>query len=79
MSELTFIVVPFVAGGGTSLHPGSPICVRIEAYARAVAEQAAPVYAGVAVIEQPPDEFAEPRLVKTIGRVPEAMLKSLAA
>lgn len=79
MAEPTFIVVPFVAGRGASLHPGSPVRVRIEAYARAIAKQAAPVYAGIAVIEQPPDEFAEPRLVKTIGRVPEAMLESLAA
>jgi hypothetical protein len=79
MAGATFIVVPFVAGGGTSLHPVSPTRVRIEAYAQAVAEQVAPIYAGVAVIEQPPDEFAEPRLVKAIGRVPKAMLRSLAA
>ena len=79
MAGATFIVVPFEAGEGTSLHPASPMRVRMEAYARAVAEQVAPVYAGVAVIEQPPNEFAEPRLVKAIGRVPKAMLKSLAA
>ena len=79
MAASTFIVVPFEPGAGTSLHPAPPVRVRMEASARAVAEQVAPVYAGVAVIEQPPNEFAEPRLVKAIGRVPKAMLKSLAA
>jgi hypothetical protein len=79
MAGPTFIVVPFEAAGGTSLHPASPVRRRMEASARAVADQVALVYAGVAVIEQPPDEFAEPRLIKAIGRVPETMLKSLAA
>ncbi len=78
MAEPIFIVVPFVADG-TSLHPVSPVRSRFEGYARAVAEQAALTYAGVAVIEQPPDEFAEPRLVEAIGRVPATMLDSLAA
>jgi hypothetical protein len=79
MSEATFVVIPFIAGRGASLFPASPLRIRTEAYARAIAEEAAPIYAGVAVIEQPFDEFEEPRLVKAIGRIPETMFDSLAA
>jgi hypothetical protein len=69
MAEPTFLVVPFLASG-FSPHPVSPIALRIEAYARAVAGKAAAIYAGVAVLEQPAGEFDEPRLVDAIGRVP---------
>jgi hypothetical protein len=79
MSEATFVVIPFIAGRGASLFPASPLRIRTEAYARAVAEEAAPIYAGVAVIEQPSDEFEEPKLIKAIGRIPDMMLDCLAA
>ncbi len=73
MADPTFIMVPFLAGGGEELHPGSPLRFGIEAYARAVADSAAPLYAGVAVLEEPADAFAEPRLVEARGRVPPSI------
>jgi hypothetical protein len=42
MADPIFLVVPFLASG-FSLHPASPIALRIEAYARAVAGKAAAI------------------------------------
>jgi hypothetical protein len=79
MAGRSFIVVPFIADRSAALHPASPLRVRTWAYARLVAEQAAPSYAGVALIEQPADEFEEPRLVAAIGRVTKTVSALLPA
>jgi len=78
MRRSFFIMVPFVAGAGGALLPGQPIRARAKRNALAIAAKAARLYAGAAVIEQPADDFAEPRLVDTAGRVP-ATIAALAA
>src|SRR5665213_2683119 len=74
MTIPSYIVVPFMSGHGTAVRPGKPMCVNTRSYARLLAKLAAPHYAGVAIIEQPANEFEEPRLAKAIGRVPVSIL-----
>jgi hypothetical protein len=71
MSQTSFIMVPFLKGGDARLHPGVPQRFDVEASARAVAASAAPLYAGVAVLEERDATGAEPRLVQALGRVPD--------
>ena len=79
MAKPTFILIAFVPGPRGKPKAGTPQTFRDEAKAIAAADRTALRVQGVVVLEQMEDEFAEPRLVKAIGRVPEEMLESLAA
>ena len=63
--------------------PGTPQRAKDQTKAVAAAERMADQVAGVVVLEEQSDPeqdiFAEPRLVRVIGRVPDEMIESLAA
>ncbi len=84
MAVVAYIILPFVvAKRGGKLVPGTPQRAKDQAKAVAAAERMAGQYAGVVVLEEQSDPeqdiFAEPRLVRVIGRVPDEMIESLAA
>ena len=70
----TYIIVPFLAGAGGALHPGSPRRTLVRSTAVAMADELAPAYAGVAVLrdrsDAEADVFLEPLLVCAMGAVP---------
>ena len=83
-ASITYIILPFVvAKRGGKLVPGTPQRAKDKGKAVAAAERMAGQYAGIVVLEEQADPeqdiFAEPRLVRAIGRVPEEMIESLAA
>jgi hypothetical protein len=73
MANRSFIVVPFEERPDSVLSPAVPMRVQTKVYAHRLAAQATPHYAGLAILEQPADEFEEPRLVRVIGRVPDSL------
>ena len=79
----TFIVVPFMYGAKTTLHPGAPRRSVSRAAAIAMADSLAPFYAGVIVLRDRNDPgagiFLEPLLICVIGDVPGDLLEQLAA
>ncbi len=84
MTVTSYIILPFVvAKRGGKLVPGTPQKAKDQAKAVAAAERMAGQYAGVVVLEEQSDPeqdiYAEPRLVRAIGNVPEEMIKALAA
>ena len=81
---ITYIILPFVvAKRGDKLVAGTPQKAKDKAKAVVAAERMAGQVAGVVVLEERSDPeqdiFAEPRLVRAIGRVPDEMVESLAA
>ena len=81
---ITYIILPFVvAKRGDKLVPGTPQRAKDQAKAVVAAERMAGQVAGLVVLEEQSDPeqdiFAEPRLVRVIGRVPDEMVESLAA
>ena len=79
MAKPTFILITFLPGQRGKAKASTPQTFRDEGKALAAADRIALRVQGVIVLEQTDDEFAEPRLVKAIGAVPEEMLDSLAA
>jgi hypothetical protein len=80
MGTPTFILIPFKAGARGKAKAGTPQTFRDEGKAVTAADRLLPRVQGAVVIETiAGDEFAEPRLVKTFGSVPEAMLESPSA
>ena len=84
MAITTYIILPFgIAKRGGKLVPGTPLKAKDLAKAVAAAERMAGQYAGVVVLEEQSDPeqdiYAEPRLVRAIGRVPDEMIETLAA
>ena len=84
MAVIAYIILPFVVSKrGGKLVPGTPQRAKDQAKAVAAAERMADQVAGVVVLEEQSDPeqdiFAEPRLVRVIGRVPDEMIESLAA
>lgn len=79
----TYIVVPFITGARSDLHPGTPRRSLTRANAIATAEGLAPFYSGVIVLCDRSDPvagvFLEPLLICIIGDVPREVLKELAA
>ena len=79
MGTSTFILIPFVNGARGQLKPGTTQSFKTLDRAAAAAERSADRFIGVAVLEQLPDEFAEPKLVKALGRLPAGFEEGLAA
>ena len=84
MAVIAYIILPFVVSKrGGKLVPGTPQRAKDQTKAVAAAERMADQVAGVVVLEEQSDPeqdiFAEPRLVRVIGRVPDEMIESLAA
>ncbi len=80
MGKPTFLLITFTAGARGKAKAGTPQSFRDEGKAISAADRVLPSVQGAIVIETiVDDEFAEPRLVKSFGVVPEAMLESLAA
>ena len=81
---ITYIILPFVvAKRGNKLVPGTPQKLKEEAKAIRAAERMSGQYVGIAVLEERSDPeqdiYAEPRLVRVFGRVPDEMVDALAA
>ena len=79
-----YIILPFVvAKRGGKLVPCPAQKAKDAIKAVAAAERMAGQYAGVVVLEEicdpEQDIYAEPRLIRVIGSVPDEMLESLAA
>ena len=84
MATTTYTILPFmVAKRGGKLVPGTPQRAKNQGKAVAAAERMAGQVAGVVVPEEQSDSeqdvFAEPRLVRAIGQMPDEMIESLAA
>ena len=84
MPVTTYIILPFaIAKRGGKLVPGTPQKAKDQVKAILAAKRMAGQYAGVVVLEERSDPeqdiFAEPRLVRVIGQVPDEMVESLAA
>ena len=84
MAITTYIILPFlVAKRGGKLVPGTPQKAKDQGKAVAAAERMAGQYAGIVVLEEQSDPeqdiYAEPRLVRAIGQVPDEMIETLAA
>ena len=80
----TYIILPFVvAKRGGKLVPATPQKTNDRARALAAAERMAGQYAGLVVLEESSepeqDVYAEPKLLRSIGRVPDEMIEALAA
>ena len=80
----TYIILPFVIGKrGGKLVPGTPQKAKDAVRAVAAAERMAGQYAGLVVLEESSDPeqdiYAEPRLLRAIGSVPDEMIEALAA
>ena len=69
MVETSFLVVPFDHNTDGNLRPGSPVRLDTEEAAEFAAQQVAEFHAGLAIIEDPADEFGEPRLLAIFGRI----------
>ena len=78
-STPTFIVVGFTRGARGQLKAGAPQQFKAVEKAIAVADRLVPRCAGAVVLEQLPDEFAEPKLVRSVGELPAGFEESLAA
>jgi hypothetical protein len=81
---IDYIILPFiVAKSGGRLVPCPPQRAKDATKAIAAAERMAGQYAGIVVLEETsdPDQdiYAEPRLIRAIGNVPEEMIAALAA
>ncbi len=79
-----FIILPFVvAKRGGKLVPCPAQKAKDASRAIAAAERMAGQYAGIVVLEEYSDPeqdiYAEPKLLRAIGRFPEEMIESLAA
>ncbi len=74
-----FIVISFSQGPRGQLKTGPKQEFKLLDKAVAMAERLMGRFLGVAVLEQLPDEFAEPKLVKALGRLPAGFEESLAA
>lgn len=74
MADGSFLVVPFDRNADGKLQPGAPARLATEDEAEFAAELFVNFHAGIAVIGDPDDEFAEPRLVQTFGRIPSRTL-----
>ena len=75
----TFIVIGFSTGARGQLRAAQPKQFKMLDRAIWAAEKAIGRYIGAAVVEQLPDEYAEPKLVKALGRLPAGFEESLAA
>ena len=80
----SYIILPFVvAKRGGKLVPCTPQKAKDAARAIAAAERMAGQYAGVVVLEECSDPeqdiYAEPRLLRAVGNVPDEMIQALAA
>ena len=75
----TFIVIPFSVGARGQLKAAQAQQFKLLDRAVWAAEKAISRYVGAAVIEQLPDEHAEPKLVKAFGRMPAGFEEGLAA
>ena len=76
---ITYIILPLVvAERGGKLVPCSPQKAKDEGRAIAAAERMAGQYAGLVVLEERSDPeqdiYAEPRLLRAIGNVPDEMV-----
>ena len=84
-TTITYIILPFLGapGNGDPLRPGTPQRAKDRAKAIAAAERMAGQYAGIVVLEERADPeqdiYAEPELVRLIGRIPDEMASALAA
>jgi hypothetical protein len=81
---IDYIILPFVvAKRGGKLVPCPPQRAKDVTKAIAAAERMAGQYAGIVVLEETsdPDQdiYAEPRLIRAIGSVPEEIIAALAA
>ena len=81
---INYIILPFVvAKRGGKLVPCPPQRAKDALKAIAAAERMAGQYAGVVVLEEQSDPeqdiYAEPRLIRSIGSVPDEMIEALAA
>ncbi len=78
-STSTFIVITFAPDRRQQLRAAPAQQFKLLDRAVAQAERAIGRAVGSVVLEQLPDEHAEPRLIKTFGRLPDAFAESLAA
>ncbi len=78
-STPTFIVVGFTRGARGQLKAGQPQQFKAVERAVAAADRLLGRHVGAAVLEQMPDEFAEPKLVRSVGELPAGFEESLAA
>lgn len=84
MSAITnYIILPFLLDKRGKLKPGTAQKAKDCAKAISAAERMAGQYAGIVVLEEQCDPeqdiFAEPKLIRAIGRVPDEMIEQLAA
>ena len=84
MPNVAYIILPFtIAKRGGKLVAGTRQQAKDQSKAIRAAERMAGQYAGVAVLEERSDPeqdiYAEPRLVRVIGRVPDELVDALAA
>jgi hypothetical protein len=82
-ATLTYVVIPFTAGGDGEMRPGLPHQSADRDQALVLAGRASVYASGVVVIEEEADPaldfFCEPKLVTHFGRVPQDLLETLAA
>ena len=81
---INYIILPFVvAKRGGKLVPCPTQRAKDASKAIAAAERMAGHYAGIVVLEEMSDPeqdiYAEPRLIRAIGNVPDEMIAALAA
>ena len=74
MSEYSYIIVPFDPDATGRLQPGEPTHSSAANEALDPAARCSSISAGIAVIAMPADDWAEPSLIATFGRVPAATL-----
>jgi hypothetical protein len=75
LGETSFLIVPFDRNADGKLRPGAPARLDAEDAAEFAAQQVARYHAGIAIIEEPASDFAEPRLIATFGRIPAETLE----
>ena len=75
----TFIVISFAPDRRRQLRASPAQQFKLLDRAVVQAQRAIGRAVGSVVLEQMPDEFAEPRLVKSFGRVLDGFVESLAA
>ena len=75
----TFIVISFAPDRRRQLKPSLPQQFKLLDRAVAYAERQLGRAVGSAVVEQLPDEYAEPKLVKAFGHLPDGFADALAA
>ena len=74
-----FIVIGFSRGPRGQLRADPPQQFKVVERAEDAAERLLSRCVGAAVLEQPVDEFAEPKLVTALGELPAGFEESLAA